>query len=73
LLGVGFQVLQAILYKVAMWYLYLAELKPELRASRRFKFSDYVSEALWLELLFDGTTLLLFGWATIRLLFVVAG
>lgn len=71
LLGVGVQVLQAITYKVAMWYLYMAELKPGLRATKRFKISDYVSEALWLELIFDGTTVLLFGWATSKLLFIV--
>lgn len=73
LLGVGVQVFQAIIYKIAMWYLYIAELKPALLATKRFKISDYVSEALWLELIFDGVTVLLFGWATTKLLFIVAG
>jgi hypothetical protein len=73
LLGVGVQVLEAMLFKVAMWYLYLAQMKPALRTSRPFKASEYLSEAMWLELLLDGATILLFGWATTKLLFIVSG
>ena len=71
LAGVGVQILAAFTYKVAMWYLYMGELDPEFCATRRYRISEMVSVALWLEVLFDAGTLGLFAWATFRVLDVL--
>jgi hypothetical protein len=73
LLGAALQILQAILYKIAMWYLYMAQLYPERRDSPAVKRSEAIAEALWLELAFDGLTLLAFGWATVQLAVIATG
>ena len=67
LMGVGVQVAAALIYKMCMWYLYLAELQPRLHETRRYRISVYVSEAFGIELFFDLVTLGAFGIATWRL------
>jgi len=66
LAGVGLQILAAFTYKIAMWYLYMGELSPAFCKSRRHRAADWISTALWLELLFDLGTVALFAWATVR-------
>jgi hypothetical protein len=61
------QIFLALLYKSAMWYLYLGEYEPDVKQSRLFKISNSLSEAYWLEVLGDFLTLVLFGGATLRL------
>ena len=68
LLGVGLQVVAALILKCAMWYLYLGEEKNELQQSKRYKFACWASEAFWLELLLDGGTITFFGIASFILL-----
>jgi len=72
LAGVFLQVLVALLYKGAMWYLYVGEVDPEKRNTRRYAISDWLSEAFWLELLFDLGTIALFLIATFRVLMILA-
>ena len=66
--GVVLQIALALIYKSAMWYLYLAEYNPEVKHWRLYRGSHIVSEAYWLEVLGDVVTLLLFGGATLRLI-----
>ena len=70
--GVGLQVGAALTYKIAMWYLYMGELDEEFCRSRRYRTSEWVSEALWLELSFDLGTIALFGYASLRLLEILS-
>ncbi len=69
--GVAVQILVAIMYKGAMWYLYMGELDASVKAKKRYKVADWLSEAFWLELLFDLVTLVLFGVATALALEVI--
>ena len=66
--GVALQIIAALTYKIAMWYLYIGELDSGFRTTHRYRWSDRISVALWLELLFDFGTLSLFGWATLQML-----
>ena len=72
LAGVGAQVLGALLYKTAMWYLYLGELKPAFKKSARYRASDRVSEAFVIESLLDLASIGLFGYATYLLISTLA-
>ena len=65
--GVALQIALALLYKTAMWYLYIGELNKNARAGRLYRFSDWLSESYWIEMLGDVVTLALFGGATLRL------
>lgn len=71
--GAVLQIGQAITYKIAMWHLYMGELTPAKRTGRAYRGANWVSDKLWLELLFDFITLLLFGFATWKLLVLVTG
>ena len=51
--GVTLQVLGAILYKTAMWYLYVGETKTDFRKTLRHRTSDWISECYCLEFTFD--------------------
>jgi hypothetical protein len=66
--GVAVQILAAIIYKTAMWYLYVSELDRHQAKGWRYRVSDWVSESYWLEMIFDVTTLVFFGIATFRTL-----
>lgn len=62
--GVTIQIGAALLYKTAMWYLYLAELRRIPKSTKRVRVSSWLSLAYWLEFIFDGLTLAAFGAAT---------
>lgn len=64
LLGVLLQVIEAFLYKNAMWYLYRGEENPQIKNKMRYKASYNVSEYYWLEFLLDILTLICFVTAT---------
>jgi hypothetical protein len=72
LVGVCLQIFSAILYKASMWYIMWGALKETFKSSRRYKFSDWVSEQLWIELFFDIASISLFAWATLRILVELA-
>jgi hypothetical protein len=42
------------------------------KATYRYKLANWVSELLWLELLFDIASIILFAWATTRVLILYA-
>ena len=58
--GVAIQVLAALLYKYSMAYLYSAEVEPELNGTWRVKIAEWLSNAVWLEALFDLVSIALF-------------
>jgi hypothetical protein len=60
LAGVFIQVLEALLYKNAMWYLYKGEENPKIKNKARYKAFYNISEYYWLEVLFDILTLICF-------------
>ncbi|MGH8373283.1 MAG: hypothetical protein ACRETO_11215 [Gammaproteobacteria bacterium] len=64
LIGVAVQVLAAFLYKYSMNYLYFDEFSDELEGTRRLKFAIWLSNAIWLEMLFDVVSIGLFSWGT---------
>ncbi len=68
LAGVGLQILLALLYKTAMWYLYLGELDDSRKSWMLYKVSEWLSDSYWIELVSDAATLVLFGWATLDVL-----
>jgi hypothetical protein len=68
LIGVFLQVMVALLYKGAMWYLYIGEEDHEMQKTKRYKFSDWLSAAFWLEMFFDLASVTLFSCATVRIL-----
>lgn len=53
LFGVIVQVIAALLYKYSMGYIYFGELDENFQKTRRYKIAEYVSDAMWLEILFD--------------------
>jgi len=59
LIGVAIQVLAALLYKYSMAYLYSAEVEPDLNTTWRVKTAEWLSNAVWLEALFDITSIAL--------------
>jgi hypothetical protein len=68
LVGVAIQLVAALLYKSAMWYLYIEELGHLDVSTRRYRWSAWLSGAYWLELLMELSSLVLFGIATWRAL-----
>ena len=70
-IGVGLQLIAAVVYKTAMWWLYIGELDPEFRKKRRHKLSDWLSEQYWIEGLFDLISIGMYVWGTITVLSVL--
>jgi len=64
LIGVAIQVLAALLYKYSMAYLYSSEVEPELNNTWHVKAAEWLSNAIWLEALFDIAAIVLFVWGT---------
>jgi hypothetical protein len=71
--GVCVQVIAAILYKYSMGYIYFSELNPTLENTKRFIIADWISEAFWLELLFDILAIVCFMRGTYLVTKVVIG
>jgi len=72
LAGVAVQIAAAMIYKTAMWYLYVSELDRHRAKGWRYRLSDLVSESYLLEMGFDVATLVLFGVATFKVLQLLA-
>lgn len=71
LVGVAIQVATTLLYKSAMSYLYLSEDNPSMKGGCLYKCFDWISESFLLEFSADFATLLLFCWATCKLLWTL--
>ena len=54
--GVVIQTIQALLYKHVMWHLYMGEGNTSYHSKLLYKVSDKISEAYWLETIFDLST-----------------
>ena len=61
------QVLGALLYKSAMWYLYVGELAESTKQRNIYKIAEWISNCYALECLLDIVTVILFVWATLKL------
>lgn len=70
-LGVGLQVLLAILNKNAMWACYYGEIQPTFVQTRRYRFAAWLSEQYWIDAAVDVVTAVLFGLATFRVFAIV--
>jgi hypothetical protein len=72
LIGVAFQIAQALLYKHAMWHLYYAELEPSHKKTWLFAISDKLSYSHVFEIATDVGTVLVFSAATVFVLLASA-
>jgi hypothetical protein len=71
LVGVALQVVTGIIFKAAMWYLYVGELGVLKDTSKRYRAADWLSSAYWPEVLVEFLTLSLFTFATWKALVVL--
>jgi hypothetical protein len=62
--GVALQVFLALLYKTAMWHLYMGEFEAEFKAKWWYKRSEHISDSYSIELACDLATIGCFGAAT---------
>jgi hypothetical protein len=53
LFGVIVQVVASLLYKYSMGYIYFGELDKNFQETLRYRIAEYISVAMWLEILFD--------------------
>lgn len=72
-IGVGLQVLLAIVNKNAMWACYYGEVEAGFQTTKRYKFANWLSQQYWIDAMFDVITALLFGLATFRVFRTVFG
>jgi hypothetical protein len=72
LVGSFLQVLLVWLYKLSMWWAYLEEMNTIAKGSVRYKFVDWFTNTFWVEGLIDFLSVALFGYATTRILLVLA-
>ena len=70
LIGTGSQVFGAVLNKVSNWYVYRGADDAAYREQCKYKFFNSVVEHFWIDILLDVATILLFGFASWRLLTV---
>lgn len=64
LIGVGLQVFFAAFFKWAMWEIWRATSKPELKTRCPYKIANSASEWYWIDLVTDWGAILAFGFAT---------
>ena len=72
-IGVGLQVLLAIVNKNAMWACYYGEVENSFQSTRRYKVANWLSQQYWIDAAFDFLTAVLFGLATFRVFRIVFG
>jgi len=71
--GVAIQIFAALLYKYSMGIIYASELDPDIEETTRFKVAEWLSDAFWLEFVFDIASISCFILATFTVLRVVVG
>jgi hypothetical protein len=71
LFGVSIQVLEALLNKISMWYLYQGEEKPQFKSKILYKVLYNISECYSLDILFDIITLGFFATATWKVICIL--
>ena len=72
LLGVVLQVIIAALNKWVSWYLYYCSEHSSANTGKIYKIVKNISEMFWIDIVFDIGTLVLFAWATIKVMLVFA-
>ncbi|MBK8947175.1 MAG: hypothetical protein IPM32_18195 [Ignavibacteriae bacterium] len=70
LVGVSVQIFATLLYKISMWYIMKGALQPQFKNKRRYKFSDWLSDQLFIEIAFDLISIILFLIATYKVLII---
>jgi hypothetical protein len=70
-IGVGVQVLLAVVNKNIMWGCYYGQIEPAFKNTRRYRFAEWVSAQYWIDALADLLTAVLFAAATYRLFKIV--
>lgn len=70
--GICIQVIAALIYKASMWYIMWGALNDDFKKTKRYKYSDWVSEQLCLEISFDILSISAFTYATAKILFLYA-
>jgi hypothetical protein len=63
--GVFLQVMLTLIYKTAMWELYMTETQPPRSKGLWYRSAFWISEQAWIELLVDVATIVLFAIATL--------
>ena len=71
LIGVGLQVLLALVNKTALWLCYKAAREPNLRKSRAYRAAEWFAYEFWIDFLVDLTSFVLFAWATYRVFIIL--
>ena len=69
--GVLFQVLKSLLYKATSWYAMDYKYIPEARATKKMKYSLWINNNMWIDMLIDLITILMFIAATVVVLNVI--
>ena len=64
LTGVVIQIIQALLYKHAMWHLHMGEGNPDYHTKWLYKGSEKITEVYWLEATLDLSTVIVYVLAT---------
>jgi hypothetical protein len=65
MVGVAAQVFLTAVNKAAMWAIYYGELDPEFTKRWSYRASDWWSERLWIDVLVDWASIVLFALATV--------
>lgn len=64
LVGVGAQVLGALINKVANWYVHAAYTGSGVRSSSKYRFAEWVVNQFWFDIVVDAVTIGVFGYAS---------
>ena len=72
LLGAGFQVVGALLNKIANWYVYQALLDPQVKGTRRHRAAEWLIDKFSFDIALDLGTVFVFGYAAWVVLTVFA-
>jgi hypothetical protein len=70
LIGAGSQVLGAMLNKIGNWYVYRGSYDARYSKTIRFRIFNWLVHQFWLDIALDVITVVVFGWATWRMLTV---
>ncbi len=71
LVGVGLQVVTAIIFKAAMWYSYLSETGELEEDTWQYRAATWITNRYWPDAVVELTTFALFVWTTLRVLAVM--
>jgi hypothetical protein len=64
LIGVGSQVLLALINKTALWLCYKAAREPNLRKRPAYRAAEWFAYEFWIDFLADLSSFVFFAWAT---------